>query len=71
MDDKVYLLGIIHELSIQNRLISKYFEIKGLSKEYIDEVYMSANNELIETLKKVTGIDPDEILKVAVGLKDI
>lgn len=71
MDDKVYLLGIIHELSIQNRLISKYFEIKGLSKEYIDEVYMSANNELIETLKKATGIDPDEILKVAVGLKDI
>lgn len=71
MDDKVYLLGIIHELSIQNRLISKFFEIKGLSKEYIDEVYMSANNELIETLKKATGIDPDEILKVAVGLKDI
>lgn len=70
MDDKAYLLGIIHELSIQNRLISKFFEIKGLSKEYIDEVYMSANNEFIETLKKVTGVDPDELLRKAVGFEE-
>lgn len=69
MDDKAYLLGIIHELSIQNMLISKYFEIKGMSKEYIDEVYRSANNELIEALKKVTGVDPDDILRKAVGVE--
>lgn len=69
MDDKAYLLGIIHELSIQNRLISKYFEIKGMSKEYIDEVYRSANNEFVETLKKVTGIDPDDILRKVVGVE--
>lgn len=68
MNDKAYLLGIITELSIQNRLISKYFEIKGMSKEYIDKVYMSANNEFIEALKKVTGIDPDELLRKVVGL---
>lgn len=67
MDDKAFLLGIITELSIQNRLISKYFEIKGLSKEYIDDVYRSANNELIETLKKVTGFDPDELLSKMTG----
>lgn len=69
MDDKAYLLGIIHELSIQNMLISEYFEIKGMSKEYIDEVYRSANNELIEALKKVTGVDPDDILRKAVGVE--
>lgn len=70
MDDKAYLLGIITELSIQNRLISKYFEIKGMSKEYIDDVYRSANNELVETLKKVTGVDPDELLRKVVGVEE-
>jgi hypothetical protein len=70
MDDKAYLLGIIHELSIQNRLISKYFEIKGMSKEYIDDVYRSANNELVEALKKVTGVDPDELLRKVVGVEE-
>ena len=70
MDDKVYLLGIIHELSIQNRLISGYFELKGLNKEYIDDVYMSANNDLIDTLKKATGIDPDGLLRKVVGVEE-
>lgn len=70
MDDKALLFGIITELSIQNRLISKYFEIRGLSKEYIDDVYMSANNDLVEALKKVTGIDPDELLRKVVGVEE-
>lgn len=68
MEDKAYLFGIITELSIQNRLISKYFEIKGMSKEYIDDVYRSANSELVEALKKITGVDPDKLLKKVIGL---
>lgn len=70
MDDKAYLLGIITELSIQNKLISGYFELKGLNKEYIDDVYMSANNDLVEALKKVTGVDPDELLRKVVGVEE-
>ena len=67
MDEKVFLIGIVSELSRQTRMMAKYFEIKGVSKDYIDAINEECNQELVDTLKKATGIDPDELLRKVVG----